>query len=160
MKRMIAMLALAVAALAAEAGEKKAEHDHKAHVAPHGGALVSVGDHFANVEFVLDAASGKLTAYVLDGCAENAVRIKQKELSLKFELVDGLDSTLELKMKSVGNVLTGETEGDSSQFEAQSDALKKVKTFEAILEAIEIKGQKAKDVDFNYPKGNEAGHKH
>ena len=41
-----------------------------------------------------------------------------------------------------------------------NDRKEQAKTFEAILEKIEIKGQKAKDLDFNYPKGSAAGHKH
>ena len=45
------------------------------HVALHGGVLVEVGDHAYNLELVRDSDAGKLTVYVLDGHAENFVRI-------------------------------------------------------------------------------------
>lgn len=163
MKRVLIAMALILSSTVAFSAEKEKEkkdhkHEHHVHKAPHGGTLVGIGDHFANVEFVLDAATGKLTAYVLDGCCENAVRIKQKELELDFELLDGVDTELELKLKAVGNVLTGESVGDSSQFEVQSDKLKGVKRFDAEIKKIEIKGQTAKEVDFGFPKGT--GHAH
>jgi hypothetical protein len=134
-----------------------AAHEHKA---PHGGCLIEIGEEFAHVELLLDAASGKLTAYILDGEAEKAVRIRQKELKLTFEKVEGKASELKVELKSVANVLTGEAEGDSSQFEGASDALKGVKLFHAAIDKIEIRGQKAKDIAFAYPAGNEdAEHK-
>lgn len=57
-----------------------AGHDHSAHAkhvhtAPHGGKLIELGEHAFNLEFVRDAATGKLTAYLLDGHAESFVRI-------------------------------------------------------------------------------------
>jgi len=137
--------------------EKKGGHHHE-HKAPHGGCLVAVGEHFAHIEFVLDAATGKLTAFVLDGEAEKAVRIKQKEIKLKIE---GLgDKKIELELQAVANVLSGETAGDTSQFEATHEKLKGAKHFDGEIDKIEIKGQKTKDIDFDFPHGNEGGHDH
>ena len=46
------------------------------HTAPHGGMLIELGDHAYNLELLRDPASGKITVWVLDGHAENFVRIK------------------------------------------------------------------------------------
>ena len=50
-------------------------HQHKA---PHKGTLVEFGEEFAHLELVLDQATGKISAWVLDGEAEKAVRVAQK----------------------------------------------------------------------------------
>jgi len=132
------------------------EHKH-VHKAPHGGALVVVGDEFAHLEFVLDK-EGKLTAYVLDGEAEKAVRIKQKEIALKIESIDGKKQDLKVKLKAVANVLTGESEGDTSEFATVAAELKGAKKFCAELDAVKVKGKEFKDVHFDFPEGNEHGH--
>jgi hypothetical protein len=53
-------------------------HDHSAHQhehkAPHGGTPVVLGNEAYHLEFVLDPATGKLSAYVLDGEMEKFVR--------------------------------------------------------------------------------------
>src|SRR5690349_10658250 len=88
------------------------------HRAPHGGTLVELGEHTYNLELVRDADAGKLTAYVLDGHAENFIRIP----AASFELVafaGGERKTLTLR--AVANSATGETVGNTSQFEAQAD---------------------------------------
>lgn len=130
-----------------------AAHEHKP---PHGGTLVVFGAEAAHLELVLEAASGKLTGYVLDGEAEKAVRVKQKDIELKLVLAGAETKELALTLKARANVLTGETEGDSSEFAGQADALKEAKTFDAVLMSIEIKGQTYAKVAFNFPKGNEA----
>src|SRR5579872_3126525 len=59
------------------------DHDHHHHHAekgPHGGALVAIDQDDAHLEVVLDDETGTLTAYVLDGHAEKAVAIRQKNL--------------------------------------------------------------------------------
>jgi hypothetical protein len=141
-------------------GGAKAEEDYHEHTAPHGGALVVFGGEFAHIELVLDSNEGKLTAYVLDGEAENPVRINQKEIELKIsiESSDGQEGkrlNFPLKLRAVANVLTDETEGDTSEFAGQSDHLKGVTNFDAVVTVITIKGKEFKDVAFNFPKGNE-----
>ena len=54
------------------APEPEGGHEH---VAPHGGALVELGEELAHLELVHDPTTGTLTAYVLDGEAEQAVRV-------------------------------------------------------------------------------------
>src|SRR5688572_24917711 len=91
------------------------------HRAPHGGTLVEIGEHAYNLELVRDAAAGKLTAYLLDGHAENFVRIAAP--SIEFVALTG-GQRRPLSLKAVANPSTGETIGNTSQFEAQADWLK------------------------------------
>lgn len=148
--------------------EKKGGHDHEQgqthetdahheHTAPHGGTLVVFGDEFAHIEFVLDQTTGKLTGYVLDGEAEKSVRLSQKTVELKIQRED-TQSDFTLQLSGVANVLTGETEGDTSQFAAQSDELRGVSEFHAEVVSIAIKGQTFTHIDFAFPEGNEETH--
>ncbi len=134
-------------------------HGHHEHTALHGGTLVVFGDEFAHLELVLDPKEGKLTAYLLDGEAGNPVRIKQEYIELEIG-IEGPDNrkgglNFPLKLKAVSNPLTGETEGDTSQFTGESGHLKGVTNFEAVVVEVVIKGKEFKDVVFNYPQGNE-----
>src|SRR5688500_361660 len=109
------------------------------HRAPHGGTLVEVGDHAYNLELVRDPAAGKLTAYVLDGHAENFIRINAPSIEL-VAFTGGEKRPLTLR--AVANPTTGETVGDTSQFEAQADWLKNTAEFPGEIPALEIRGTK------------------
>jgi hypothetical protein len=109
------------------------------HQAPHGGALVELGQEFAHVELVFESATGKVTAYVLDGEVEKPFRLEQKELLLKGK-------TQSLALQAVGSPLTGEKPGDTSQFEGRSDGLKGATEFDAALVRIVVKGREFHDV--------------
>ena len=132
-------------------------HAHHHHTAPHGGALVVLGEEFAHVEFVLEEKTGKLTGYVLDSEAEKPVRLSQKTIELKINRLQSGQS-ITLQLKAAANVLTGETEGDTSQYEGQSDALKGMAEFNAQIASIAVKGQHFTEVDFDFPEGNEGEH--
>jgi hypothetical protein len=113
------------------------------HQAPHGGTLVEVGQHAYNVELVRDATAGKLTAYVLDGHAENFIRIAAPS----FELIAITGGERKpLTMRAVANPATGETVGNTSQFEAQADWLKSVAEFPGLITSIDIRGTKFDNV--------------
>ena len=148
-------LALAFSACAKKdphAGHDHSAHAKHAHTAPHGGTLVELGEHAFNLEFVRNAAAGKLTAYLLDGHAENFIRI----YAASFEVViKGGTVPRTLTFKSVANTATGEMVGDTSQFEAQADWLKTTATFDAMLTSLEIRGTTFSAVAFNFPKGRE-----
>lgn len=136
---------------------KKSEHGgekHGAHVhtAPHGGTLVEIGEHVYNLELVRDNAAGKLTAYVLDGHAENFVRIKAPTIEL-IAMPDGTYTPVALK--AVANPSTGETVGDTCQFEAQADWLKTAGDFSGIF-TVEIRGTKFAHVEYHLPKESPA----
>ena len=139
--------------------ERESAHErdtHHEHTAPHGGTLVVLGEEFAHVEFVLEKATGKLTGYVLDGEAEKPVRLTQGVIELKIEQLNS-ERTLALQLLAVANVLTGETQGDTSQFAGGSDELIGATEFHAEIVAIAVKGQIFVDVDFEFPDGNEGG---
>jgi hypothetical protein len=127
-------------------------HEHKA---PHGGALVELGEEYAHIEVVLEAATGKITGYLLDGEAEKAVRIKQNEIELKISTIEGKDMPITVSLKAMANLLSEEKVGDTSQFGGQSDKLKNTKKFEASVNAVTVKGKEFKDVKFKFPEGNE-----
>ncbi len=125
------------------------KHEHKP---PHGGTPVVLGDEVYHVELVLDAASGKLQAYVFDGELENFIRSTVPSLEIGAT-VDGQPQTVVLT--AVANPATGETVGDTSLFEGRADWLKSAKEFDATLKTITVRGTTFDDVKFNFPKGND-----
>jgi len=131
------------------AGAKPPKHEHHP---PHAGTPVVLGNEAYHLELVLDAATGKLQAYVFDGELENFIRISVASLEIDT-IVDGQPETLVLK--PVPNPATGETVGDTSLFEAQASWLKTTKSFDATLKSITIRGTTYSDVDFNFPQGND-----
>lgn len=159
-----ATLALALSApvlRAADQGHDVPDEEHRhEHTAPHGGTLVVLGEEFAHLEPVLDPGAGSLTGYILDGEAEKAVRIGQEGIGIKINdtLPPGGESDKSgyaLILKPVSNILTGETAGDTSEFAVQSDKLKGVQKFDAVISAINIKGQTFRNIGFRFPEGNE-----
>lgn len=146
------------------AGHDHADHDHDhdadhghgeaghVHKAPHGGTLVVLGEEFAHLELVLDAAAGQLTGYVVDGCAENSIRLAQPAIELRI----GKDAAaFDVTLSATENSLTGEKAGDTSQFGGAAAGLKGLSRFEGIVKSVTVKGQTFKDVAFRYPEGNE-----
>lgn len=131
--------------------DKKGEDEEKGHdhEAPHGGSLVELGDEYAHVELVLDSATGTLTAYVLDGEAEAAVRVTQATLVLRLEVPGRAPGPITLA--AVENALTGETRGDTSQFQSVVPALKGVNRFHGSLAALTVRGREFRDVAVEFP---------
>ncbi len=123
-----------------------------AHAAPHGGTLVEIGEHAFNLELLRDPATGKLTAWVLDGHAENFVRLKAPSIEI-VATVAGAKKTLTLA--AVANPATNEKVGDTSQFEVTADWLKTTATFDAVIPAITIKETSFTAIAFNFPKGSD-----
>lgn len=132
-----------------DAGHGDAGHVHKA---PHGGTLVVLGEEFAHLELVLDPAAGQLTGWIVDGCAENAIRLAQPTIELKV----GKDAAaFDVTLAATENALTGEKTGDSSQFGGSAPGLKGLARFDGVVKSVTVKGQTFKDVAFRYPEGNE-----
>lgn len=163
MKSTRLLLALVSVAFFAAACSKSDSHDHdkkSAHAgharkAPHGGTLVEIGDHQFNLEFVLDAATGKISAYILDAHAENFVRSALP--SFQAVATVGTEKRT-LTFMPVAYAATGETVGDTSQFDATADWLKTTPTFTGEIDSINIRGAVFKDIDFAFPAGTAAGH--
>lgn len=135
--------------------EKPGEHaGHKhAHVPPHGGTAVELGEEAAHIEFVRDATAGKLQAYVLDGELEQFIRVPAESFEV-IAKVDGREETL--RFQAVASAATGEKVGDTSQFEASAEWLKATAKFEAVLKKLEVRGRVFEGVTFKFPEGNEA----
>jgi hypothetical protein len=152
MKPLLFALSLA---LVVGCGEK---HDHASagghshhHEPPHGGTAVTLGNEEGHLEFVRDAATGKLTAYLLKPHMTGFWRtpVTQFEIAAR---VAGKTETL--SFKAVANAATGETIGDTAQFEAQAEWLKATSRFDATLIELALPGKSFKAVSFNFPKGN------
>lgn len=125
MNRLIALLSVAclLTACSKHDHDHAAGHDHHghAHTAPHGGTLVEIGEHQFNVELLLDASTGKLTVWLLDAHAEHFVRSAAPGLDAVVQVAG---ETRPLTLLPVANSATGETVGDTSQFEATADWLR------------------------------------
>lgn len=135
----------------AAAPKTEAVHKHEHHP-PHGGTPVVLGEEEYHMELVLDATTGKLQAFVLDGEMENFVRVPAESIEIDAQ-VSGRDGKLNLH--AVPNIATGEKVGDTSLFETQADWLKSTPTFDAALMEIAVHGKKYSNVKFNFPKGND-----
>jgi len=118
----------------------------------HGGTLVQLGEDEYSIELVLDIPAGKLQAYIMDGEAEDFVRIPEES----FEMIARLPGAEKvLTMKAVPNSATGETVGDTALFEVNSDWLKTTPEFDAVIKELTVGGNKYQNIAFNFPKGND-----
>lgn len=115
---------------------------------PHGGTLVKLGS-VAQLEFVHDASSGLLTAYVLDAAGSTVTRIPAKAITVEVTPGGGTASTVSLA--STANGLTGDTVGNSSQFGGTAASLKGVTAFTGVVKEVVIGGETFKDIKFGYP---------
>ncbi len=122
------------------------------HHPPHHGTLVELGEEFAHVELLLDSSTGELDAFVLDGEAENPVRISQASIKIK---VKGKAGPYMVKLLPIADALTGETAGNTSEYKGVSKKLKGVEKFEGTIGYVKAKGVAFKNVWFLYPEGNE-----
>jgi hypothetical protein len=137
---------------AEESHDHDHEHEHHHHEAPRGGTLVLLGEHAAHLEFVLDPAKGKLSAYGLDGHAEDPVPISMSTLPVAVDL-NGTSFTL--KLAPVANPLTGESESKTSEFSATDARLAGAARFQMSIPKVVVGGQPFGPVQFPFPEGNE-----
>ncbi len=120
-----------------------AGHHHRA---PHGGQLVELGDHQFNLEFKYDMARGMLQVWVLDGHAENFIRVGMTLFDVQE--VGGLQRTISLR--AVANEMTGEKPGDTSAFEGEARWLGEVGHFDGVVKAIRIRDTDFRDIKFHF----------
>ena len=130
--------------------QNTASGDHH-HEAPHGGTMIELGDHFANLELVLNDKKGELHAWFHDAHAENAVRLPNPRIPLAVSLKDG--TRFDVALEPVENVLTGEAAGNTSQFSARDERLQGLTEFECFLTPLTIKGRQLQPFRFSYPSG-------
>lgn len=134
----------------AQKAETPGRHEHKP---PHGGTPVVLGHEEYHVELILDAATGTMQAYVMDGELEEFVRVAAASFEITTKGPGGEET---LVFKAVANRATGETAGDTSFFTAQAERLKTAKNFDAVLKELTVKGNVYQNVAFGFPKGNDA----
>ncbi|MSU52424.1 MAG: hypothetical protein EXS41_03380 [Opitutaceae bacterium] len=134
---------------AATADNKPQKHEHHP---PHGGTPVVLGEEQYHLELVREAATGTLTAYVLDGELENFIRIVTPALTISATVAG---ETKTLALAAISNAATGETVGDTSQFEGTAEWLKSTAVFDAVIPEINVRGTKFEKIAFNFPKGND-----
>ena len=128
-------------------GDASPEGHAHVHHAPHGGTLVVLADEALNVELLVDVATGGLTAWVLDGEAENPVRIAQESIELTLDIGGTAQS---IRLDAVANDLTGEKKGDTSQFAGRSDSLRGVGAFSGTLGNVTVGTRAFQSVTFRY----------
>lgn len=115
------------------------------HAAPHGGALVMLGNHLAQLELVAEE-NGNWALYTMDGGAERFIRVAQPGIAMKL---DGRPTVF----KAMASEATGETVGDTAKFGGQADWVDPGGHFEVVIDEIVIRGQSFSDVSFHYPEG-------
>lgn len=133
------------------------DHGGHEHDAPHGGALVELGNEFAHLEIVLDSALGQLTVYVLDGEASTGVRLRTPSLRLTIQLPSGAPP-FELALSAVANPLTGETAEESSVYIGQDSRLTSVGRLTGKVGSVAVRGQTFSDVPISYPEDSHDDH--
>lgn len=110
------------------------EHAHPEH-GPHGGDLVELGKEEYHAEVVHDEASGKVTIYVLDSAAKQAVPIEAAQVTINVKH-DGKGEQFEVK----ASPQEGDGDGKSSRFVSEDKELAHDLEHEARL-VIEIAGK-------------------
>jgi hypothetical protein len=120
------------------------------HAAPHGGQLVGLGEHQFNLEFKYDAARGVLQAWVLDGHAENFVRVSMT----LFDVQEAGGQKRVITLQAVASGLTGERVGDTSAFEGDAAWLAEVGHFDGVVKAIQVRDSVFREIGFHFhPRG-------
>lgn len=115
------------------------------HPAPHGGELIALGDHEANLEVVFEPESGTMTVYLLGPHAESSVRSQAE--ALPATVVPEGGQPIDVELKAVASALTGETVGDTSQFEAKVAELLEARSFTLRIERLMVGGMSYESVE-------------
>ncbi len=118
---------------------------HHEHIAPHGGAVVVLGDEAFHLEIVHDPAVGRVTLYVLDGHLEDFIRLPATGIATSIALGE---TNRALVLTPVAQSATGETIGDTSQFGGEADWLKSTPELSGLISSIEVRGQQFTNVAF------------
>ena len=175
----IAALSLALS------GCGKGDHDHKdhdykdhghkdddahSHPPPRGGIMIELGDHEYQVEFKIQKDLDVFTMWIMDGHAEDPVRIAAPKVEMVVSQPDavsrkfsaesafggppGSDPIIEepftITFSPIANENTGEKVGDTSQFDAPLAELKDLTKFNGTIATLTIRGKTFKDVKLAY----------
>jgi len=140
-----------------QAGEHAEESGHTHEPLIEGGSLIELGDHEANLEVHLDAETGELVIYLVDGHASDYVRSTQVALAVTVQPAAG--DPYALTLAQVASTLSGEKVGDSSKYQIQDDRLKGVAELHGKVASVSMKGSTYANVEFAWPAG-EHDHDH
>ena len=83
---------------------------------------------------------------------ENFVRVAMPSFDLTAQVAGRAEK---LTFAPAANNATGETVGDTSLYEVQSDWLKTTRRFDAVIDELTVGGDKFQNIAFNFPKGND-----
>lgn len=86
-------------------------HDHAHAHGPHGGHIIELGGEDYHAELTFDAASRKLTVYLLESDVKTPLPVDAASLAVRLKIGE---ETQELTLAATP--LEGETEGKASQF--------------------------------------------
>lgn len=130
----------------AKSTAKTIKDEHHAHPeeGPHGGHLIELGNENYHVEIVDDEKAHKVTAYVLDSTAQQAVPIDATEITINA-VVAGKPTQYKLPAMPQ----SGETDGKSSRFELADEAM-----FEGVFEHKDSKARLLVSIDGKQYSGN------
>ena len=142
------------------------DHDAHVHEPMFGGALHPLGDHFANLEVLLESDGGTLSVFVLDGCAENPIRIATPEIVVRVAALGPaagplttLPEAFEMTLRPVESDLTGERVGAAAKFVAQSERLVGMTKLEGnVVTPFEVRGKMFDGVPVRLPGGVNTSH--
>jgi hypothetical protein len=134
----------------AHTGQGHANGSGHAHQPLMGGELVGIGEHQFNLEFKYDTTRGVLQAWVLDGHAENFVRVSMA----LFDVQEAGGQLRTITLRALANEMSGEKVGDTSAFEGEAHWLGEVAHFDGIVKAIRVRDTDFRDIAFHlHPKG-------
>ena len=129
-----------------------ATHSHH-HDPPHGGSLIQLGNEQYHLELVMDQDLSLMQCYVLDGHLEHFIRLGQEEILCETTLSSGLKTNL--VFQATASRSTGETVGDTAEFQADLAPLNGEITFEGIIQKVHIRNSSFTNIPFSFPGGNE-----
>lgn len=131
-----------------EHGEEGHDHDGHGHgeKGPRDGVLVMFEGHEAHLELVVDAKTGTVTAYPLDGHAEKELPVVGDEIEMGVNMPEADAEPVALKLKRA--------EGEPVKFVGQSDALKDKEKWVGALGKVNIGGKEYAKTEFKFPEGN------
>lgn len=140
------------AVLLASCGKHEHGYDnHHAHPPPNGGTLVELNHHKCHLEFFLDDSNASRLLAVAHTFHPDhqLVKLPMTDFTV-IAKVGGVEKAL--LFKPVVDKLAGNSETNSSRYEASADWLEGVKTFEARLVNVNYPGGAAVNKTFQFGK--------
>lgn len=137
----------------------------EAHVAPHGGTLVQLGDEFAHLEFVFDSRHGHVTAYVLDRATETPARLKAEPMGLYIATTRPRNAAAPhswelpcLWLSPLDSATDDCGVSWATTFAGEAADLRGLTAFEAMLPLVVVKGTAFRGVTFRVEAGAPSTH--